>query len=94
MIDSVLRNQNAMAWLVYLRKLDEFAYNHAVASSVWAVVMVAVVFGVVTIATMMSIVLVSTFVINLLPTGRLARYSHALAGAAIFLCGVAIHLGL
>jgi HD-GYP domain-containing protein (c-di-GMP phosphodiesterase class II) len=39
MIDSVLRNQNAMAWLVYLRKLDEFAYNHAVASSVWAVIM-------------------------------------------------------
>ena len=66
----------------------------AAAESLWAVVMVVVVFGVVTIATMMSIVLVSTFVINLLPTARLARYSHALAGAAIFLCGVAIHLGL
>ena len=39
MIDSVLRNQNAMAWLVYLRKQDEYAYNHAVASSVWAVIM-------------------------------------------------------
>lgn len=39
MVDSVLRNHNAMAWLVYLRKLDEFAYNHAVASSVWAVIM-------------------------------------------------------
>jgi len=39
MIDSILRNQNAMAWLVYLRKLDEFAYNHAVATSVWAVIM-------------------------------------------------------
>jgi putative nucleotidyltransferase with HDIG domain len=39
MIDSVLRNQNAMAWLVFLRKQDEFAYNHAVASSVWAVIM-------------------------------------------------------
>jgi HD-GYP domain-containing protein (c-di-GMP phosphodiesterase class II) len=39
MVDSVLRNQNAMAWLIYLRKMDEFAYNHAVASSVWAVIM-------------------------------------------------------
>ena len=39
MIDSVLRNQNAMAWLVYLRKQDEYAYNHAVASSVWAVIL-------------------------------------------------------
>ena len=66
----------------------------AAAESLWAVVMVAVVFGVVTITTMMSVVLISTFVINLLPTSRLERYSHALAGAAIFLCGVAIHLGL
>ena len=39
MIDSVLRNQNAMAWLVYLRKQDEYAYNHAVASAVWAVIL-------------------------------------------------------
>lgn len=37
-VDSVLRNQNAMAWLVYLRKLGDFAYNHAVATSVWAVI--------------------------------------------------------
>ena len=66
----------------------------AAAESLWAVVLVAAVFGAVTIATMMSVVLISTFVINLLPTGRLERYSHALAGAAIFLCGVAIHLGL
>ena len=39
MIDSVLRNQDAMAWLVYLRKRDEYAYNHSIASSVWAVVL-------------------------------------------------------
>lgn len=39
MVDSVMRNQDAMAWLVYLRKQDEYSYNHAVASSVWAVIM-------------------------------------------------------
>ncbi|RMF98262.1 MAG: HD-GYP domain-containing protein [Gammaproteobacteria bacterium] len=39
MIDSVLRNQDAMAWLVYLRKRDEYAYNHSIASSVWAVIL-------------------------------------------------------
>jgi len=39
MIDSVLRNQDAMAWLVCLRKRDEYAYNHSIASSVWAVVL-------------------------------------------------------
>lgn len=39
MIDSVLRNQDAMAWLVTLRKRDEYAYNHSIATSVWALVL-------------------------------------------------------
>lgn len=39
MIDSVLRNQDAMAWLVYLRKRDEYSYHHFIASSVWAVIL-------------------------------------------------------
>ncbi len=39
MIDSVLRNQDAMAWLVYLRKRDEYTYHHSIASSVWAVIL-------------------------------------------------------
>ena len=66
----------------------------AAAQSLWGVSMVAAVFALVTIGTMMAVVLVSTFVIDLLPSDKLARFSHALAGAAIFLCGVAIHLGL
>ena len=66
----------------------------AAAESLWAVLMVAVVFGLVTIAAMMSVVLVSTFLVDLLPSRGLDRYSHALAGGAIFLCGLAIHLGL
>ncbi len=39
LIDSVLRNQDAMAWLVYLRKRDEYAYQHSIATSVWAVIL-------------------------------------------------------
>jgi len=39
MIDSILRNQDAMAWLVYLRKRDEYTYHHSIASSVWAVIL-------------------------------------------------------
>ncbi len=39
LIDSVLRNQDAMAWLVYLRKRDEYAFHHSIASSVWAVIL-------------------------------------------------------
>ncbi len=38
-IDSVLRNQDAMAWLVYLRKRDEYAYTHSIATSVWATIL-------------------------------------------------------
>lgn len=36
LIDSVLRNQDAMAWLVTLRKRDDYAYHHSIATSVWA----------------------------------------------------------
>ena len=66
----------------------------AAAESLWGVLIVASVFALVTIGTMMAVVLVSTFVIDLLPSRHLTRFSHALAGAAIFLCGMAIHLGL
>ena len=39
MIDSVTRNQDAMAWLVQLRKRDTYTYHHSLASSVWAVIL-------------------------------------------------------
>jgi hypothetical protein len=55
---------------------------------------VAGVFGAATILTMLAIVLLLSFGLSRLPTRGLERYSHALAGLAIFLCGVAIHLGL
>jgi nickel/cobalt transporter (NicO) family protein len=58
-------------------------------------IIVTSVFGSVTILTMLSIVLASSFGFNLLPLGKLERYSHALAGGSIFLCGIAIQfLGL
>lgn len=66
----------------------------AAAESLSATAIVAAVFGAVTIATMLTVVAMGTFAIGRLPTGRIERYSHALAGAAVFLCGVAIHLGL
>jgi len=66
----------------------------AAKQSAWGVAAVAGVFAAATIGTMLVTVLVLTFGLNAMPTGRLARYSHALAGGAILLCGVAIHLGL
>lgn len=57
--------------------------------------LVTAVFGLITICSMVGIVLVSRAGLNLLPMGKLERFSHALAGATILLCGVAIQfLGL
>jgi nickel/cobalt transporter (NicO) family protein len=66
----------------------------AAAESLWSVTLVASVFALVTISTMLSVVMLATVGLNFLPTKRIQRYSHALAGAVIFLCGVAIHMGL
>lgn len=56
---------------------------------------VTVIFGLTTILTMFSIVMVSSLGIRFIPLGKLERYTHALAGGAIFLCGLAIQfLGL
>lgn len=38
-IDSILRNQDAMAWCAYLRKRDERAHRCPVATAVWAVIL-------------------------------------------------------
>jgi nickel/cobalt exporter len=64
------------------------AANH----SMQGVVLVTLVFGVITISTMLSIVFVSIWGIDLLPMKKLERYTHALAGAAICLSGIAITL--
>jgi len=59
------------------------------------VVIVAFVFGLVTISTMLGIVLASSYGFKKLPFGKLEKYSHALAGLAIFVSGGAIKfLGL
>ncbi len=55
---------------------------------------VAAVFAAVTILTMMGCVLAATFALRKVPLNGMERYSHAMAGAAICLCGVLIHVGL
>lgn len=67
----------------------------AAKKSFLGVVLVTGVFGAVTVLTMLGIVLISIWGIKLLPVARLERYVHAMAGAIICLCGVAIEfLGL
>jgi len=67
----------------------------AAKSSVSGLVLVTGVFSVVTIMTMLSIVILLSLGANLLSMGRLERYTHALAGVTICLCGIAVRfLGL
>lgn len=67
----------------------------AAQKSLGGLVLVTTVFGGVTIVTMSGIVLLSTLGINLIPMKKVERYTHALAGGAIFLCGISIvFLGL
>jgi nickel/cobalt exporter len=57
--------------------------------------LVTAVFSVVTILTMIGIVMASNWGLNRLPMKILERYTHALAGGSICLCGLAIQfLGL
>lgn len=54
------------------------------------VVLVTAVFGVATLLTMLTAVMVCQLGVERLPLGPLERYTHALAGAALALCGAAI----
>jgi len=53
-----------------------------------ALVLVTIIFSVITIFTMVTLVLIATFGIKLLPMKALEKYSHAIAGATILLCGL------
>ena len=66
----------------------------AAKSSLSGMILVAGVFSIVTIATMTSIVYVLIGGFKLLKFSSLERYSHALAGFVILLCGMAIQFGL
>jgi sulfite exporter TauE/SafE len=67
----------------------------AAKGSLMSLVLVTFVFGFVTIGMMMSIVILSSFGISFVPFSKMERYSHALAGLTLFLCGISIKfLGL
>jgi len=63
--------------------------------SVWGTVAVVLAFGAATIATMLGVVYLASRGLRRLPLDTAERYSHALAGAALSLCGLGIvFLGL
>ena len=38
MIDSIMRNEDAMSWLARMKTKDNYVYDHSMASSVWAMI--------------------------------------------------------
>ena len=67
----------------------------AAKNSLFGLVMVICVFGGTTIATMLTLVLLSRAGVNFIPMAGAQRFAHAIAGATILLCGLAIQfLGL
>jgi sulfite exporter TauE/SafE len=67
----------------------------AAKNNLFALAVVTLIFGVVTVGTMLGVVLISSFGISFLPIKKIGRFSHALAGFTILLCGLGIKfLGL
>ncbi|MCX5810933.1 MAG: sulfite exporter TauE/SafE family protein [Proteobacteria bacterium] len=101
-IHNAENNTNITPWVLFTifvfgpcEPLIPILMYPAAKSSVFGLLAVTFVFGGVTIVTMLSIVAVSSMGISFLPFKRLEKYSHALAGAVIFFCGIAIQfLGL
>ncbi len=63
--------------------------------SITGMILVASVFSAITIGTMLAVVLLTSWGVSFAKLGKLERYTHAMAGAAIFLSGIAIQfLGL
>ena len=67
----------------------------AAQKSIFGLILVTVVFSTVTISTMLGIVLLARAGVSFVRFNALQRYTHAIAGATILLCGLAIQfLGL
>ena len=65
------------------------------ATSGWTgVIVVTSVFGAATIATMVGVVLLVRAGVNFVRLSIMERFAHAIAGATICLCGLAIQFGL
>jgi len=51
-------------------------------------ILVTLVFAIATIGTMLVIVLGASYGLKMIPMKKLERYTHAIAGVTILLCGV------
>jgi len=67
----------------------------AAVGNVWGAVMVSSVFGLVTVLTMLFAVMISVWGLSFIKMPKIERFSHALAGSTILMCGASmVFLGL
>jgi sulfite exporter TauE/SafE len=90
-------NMNITPWVLFVifvlgpcEPLIPILMYPAAQESYIGLMWVTAVFGGVTILTMLGIVMASSWGFNMIPMKNIERYSHALAGGAICLCGLAI----
>ena len=97
-----IHKKNLTPWILFIifvlgpcEPLIPLLMYPAAESSTLGLVMVMFVFSIITIATMLAVVLLASFGINLIPLGKLEKYTHVIAGAIIFFSGIGIlFLGL
>jgi len=90
-------NKNITPWVLFTifvfgpcEPLIPILMYPAAKNSLLGLVLVTTIFSAITILTMLGIVLISTIGINIIPAKQLERYTHAIAGAVVSLCGVSI----
>lgn len=96
------KKANVTPWILFLifvfgpcEPLIPLFIYPAAKQSMTGVVLVSVVFTVTTLITMLTIIMLSLKGLNTVKLGFAERYTHAIAGATICLCGLAIvFLGL
>ena len=92
-------NVNITPWVLFIvfvfgpcEPLIPLLMYPAAKNSLLDLVMVTAVFGATTIATMLTIILFSRAGVNFVRLTKLQRFDHAIAGATILVCGLAIQL--
>jgi ABC-type nickel/cobalt efflux system permease component RcnA len=96
------KRKNMTPWILFIifvlgpcEPLIPILMYPAAKQNISSVVLVTVVFSVITIVTMLTITILASLGLSFVPLRRAERYSHAFAGSAIFLSGLAIQfLGL
>ena len=98
-VHNVQEGKNVTPWILFIifvfgpcEPLIPLLMYPAATNSIPGVVLVTVIFSLFSITTMLSIVIISTLSTNIIQLGRFERYTDAIAGLTICLCGLGIQL--